>query len=231
LPAIVPLALIIIASAVLIALGGREEILGLQPETLAGLVVSVGLLVLIGGAIASEYRGRLAGALQAAAMWVGIFTATVAAYAYRFELASGAERVMSAIAPGTEVTRRGEVVVTKGLGGSFLVRGRVNGTATTFVFDTGATTIVLTQASAERAGLRGADLAYTAPVMTANGRALAAPVTLERVAVGDIEMRRVRALVAKPGALGADLLGMSFLERLSSYEVRGDRLTLRARGS
>ena len=68
-------------------------------------------------------------------------------------------------------------------------------------------------------------------MMTANGRALAAPVTLERVVVGDIEMRRVRALVAKPGALGADLLGMSFLERLGSYEVRGDRLTLRARGS
>ena len=230
-PAILPLALVVIAGAVLIALGGGEEIMGLAPETLAGIVVSVGLLVLAGGAVAGEHRGRLASAVGAAAAWVGIFTAVLTAYVYRAPLASGVEEVMAALNPGTTVSGRGEVVVTKGLGGSFLVRGRVNGAAATFVFDTGATTIVLTPATAERAGLRAADLAYTAPVMTANGRTLAAPVTLERVAVGDIEMRRVRALVARPGSLSTDLLGMSFLERLSSYEVRGDRLTLRARGS
>jgi clan AA aspartic protease (TIGR02281 family) len=38
---------------------------------------------------------------------------------------------------------------------------------------------------------------------------------------------RVQALVARPGALGENLLGMSFLERLQSYQVSEDRLILR----
>jgi aspartyl protease family protein len=37
-------------------------------------------------------------------------------------------------------------------------------------------------------------------------------------------------MVAQAGRLSENLLGMTFLERLSSYEVRGDQLTLRGRG-
>jgi len=70
-------------------------------------------------------------------------------------------------------------------------------------------------------------LAYTVAVETANGRTRAAPVTLDRVAVGSIIERSVPALVAQPGQLKVSLLGMSFLNRLESWEVRGDRLLLR----
>jgi aspartyl protease family protein len=66
------------------------------------------------------------------------------------------------------------------------------------------------------------------PVSTANGRALAAPVTLDRLSVGPIAMRRVPALVAREGLLDGNLLGQTFLEKLESYEVRGNRLVLRA---
>ena len=37
----------------------------------------------------------------------------------------------------------------------------------------------------------------------------------------------VPALVAQPGQLRSNLLGMSFLNRLESWEVRGDKLILR----
>ena len=73
--------------------------------------------------------------------------------------------------------------------------------------------------------------AFTVPVQTANGRALAAPAILETVAVGPIVERRVPALVVRPGLLRTNLLGMSFLDRLGSYEVRGGRLILRGAGS
>ena len=43
-----------------------------------------------------------------------------------------------------------------------------------------------------------------------------------------IEERQVPALIAQPGQLRVSLLGMSFLNRLKSSEVRGDRLVLRA---
>jgi aspartyl protease family protein len=93
--------------------------------------------------------------------------------------------------------------------------------------DTGASAVVLTQDAAKAAGLPLEVLSYTVPVDTANGRTRAASVTLDRVAVGDIVERGVPALVAQPGQLRTSLLGMSFLNRLESWEVRGDRLVMR----
>ena len=55
----------------------------------------------------------------------------------------------------------------------------------------------------------------------------AAPVMLDRVSIGTITERSVPALVAQGAALRSNLLGMSFLNRLQSWEVRGDRLVLR----
>ena len=71
-------------------------------------------------------------------------------------------------------------------------------------------------------------LNYSIAVETANGRTRAAPVTLDRIKVGGITERAVPALIAQPGQLRTSLLGMSFLNRLKSSEVRGDRLVLRA---
>jgi len=86
---------------------------------------------------------------------------------------------------------------------------------------------VLTQEAAKTAGLPLEVLTYTVTVETANGRARAAAVTLDRVAVGDIVERAVPALIAQPGQLKTSLLGMSFLNRLESWEVRGDKLVMR----
>jgi len=70
-------------------------------------------------------------------------------------------------------------------------------------------------------------LSYSVNVDTANGRTRAASVTLDRLAVGGIVERSVPALVAQPGQLRTNLLGMSFLNRLESWEVRGDKLMMR----
>jgi len=51
-------------------------------------------------------------------------------------------------------------------------------------------------------------------------------VTLDRIEVGQIARRNVRAFVAEDGALQGSLLGMSFLETLSRYAVEGNRLEL-----
>jgi aspartyl protease family protein len=45
--------------------------------------------------------------------------------------------------------------------------------------------------------------------------------------VGEIVERSVPALVAQPGLLRVSLLGMTFLNRLQSWEVRGDKLMMR----
>jgi len=64
-------------------------------------------------------------------------------------------------------------------------------------------------------------------VMTANGRTRAAPVTLDRVAIGPIVRTGVAASVAEDGKLDQSLLGMSFLETLGSMQMQTDELRLR----
>ena len=115
----------------------------------------------------------------------------------------------------------------RGRGGDFAVAAQVNGARVAMVLDTGASSVVLTQEAAKAAGLPLEVLDYTVNVDTANGRTRAAPVTLDRLAVGGIAERAVPALVAQPGQLKNNLLGMSFLNRLESWEVRGDKLRMR----
>lgn len=59
---------------------------------------------------------------------------------------------------------------------------------------------------------------------TANGTALAALVELDSIAVADIELERVRAVVLPDEQLGVSLLGTSFLSRLRRFEIAGDTL-------
>jgi len=95
------------------------------------------------------------------------------------------------------------------------------------IVDTGASTIVLRPEDAKKAGIDVSKLSFTVPVMTANGRTVAARVRLDSVAIGPLQREHVDALVAEPKALTESLLGMSFLGRLRSYEFSGDFLTLR----
>jgi aspartyl protease family protein len=86
---------------------------------------------------------------------------------------------------------------------------------------------VLRPEDAKKAGIDVSKLSFTVPVMTANGRTVAARVRLDSVAIGPLQREDVDALVAEPKALTESLLGMSFLGRLRSYEFSGDFLTLR----
>jgi aspartyl protease family protein len=61
---------------------------------------------------------------------------------------------------------------------------------------------------------------------TANGAPRVAPLTLGEVRLGDIAVRDVPAAVAERGALAIKLLGMSFLGRLKSFDMKGHELVL-----
>jgi aspartyl protease family protein len=130
--------------------------------------------------------------------------------------------------PGRAAQRAARTVeIVRGRAGDFQVAAKINGSRVAMVLDTGASAVVLTQEAAKTAGLPLEVLTYTVTVDTANGRARAAAVTLDRLAVGDIVERAVPALIAQPGQLRTSLLGMSFLNRLESWEVRGDKLMMR----
>ena len=226
------LALILLGAAALVFFHGDGVVAGLQADEFASLIVLAALLLLVSGWVVQEFRGQWMRGVQAIVFWVVLGAGLVGAYSYRWEIREGATRVISDLAPGEPaVGSGGEVTIARRMDGTFVVSGRANGRDLRFIFDTGASTVVLSAESAQALGFSAATLAYTVPVATANGRTMAAPVTLDSVSVGSITERRVRALVARPGVLRDNLLGMTFLERLASYEVRGNRLILRGRGA
>lgn len=120
----------------------------------------------------------------------------------------------------------GEVRLRADRRGHFVFPGDVDGRTVTFMADTGASIVALTFEDARRAGLAPQSLDFTGRVSTANGVARVAPVMLSRVRVGSITLRDVPAVVAEKGALEVNLLGMSFLGRLESFNLRGDELVL-----
>lgn len=182
----------------------------------------------VGASVLVLFRNRIGQALKAAALWAAIAAVAVVGYTYRGELNSVGDRVMSELVPGRPVSRGVHTVeIVRGRGGEFRVAAQVNGVNIPMLLDTGASSIVLTQDAAKAAGLPIEMLAYDVMVDTANGRTRAASVTLDRVRVGDVIERAVPALIAQPGQLRQSLLGMSFLNRLESWEMRGDKVLMR----
>lgn len=130
------------------------------------------------------------------------------------------EQMRSAYAGGREEIERHR-------NGHYFAEATIDGRDIDVLVDTGASSIALTYEDAERLGLSPARLDYNIRTQTANGEARAARVVLSRVAVGSVMLRDVNATVAEKGRLGITLLGMSFLGRLSSFSVEGDRLVLK----
>jgi aspartyl protease family protein len=222
------LLLIGIGLLVLVLRHDAGTVAGFETGDFASLVYKIALLIFIGGAVLALFRERIAEAFQAAMFWVVIGLLLAVGYTYRQDLRDIGERVLAELIPGRAVSRAGATVeIARGNRGEFQVIATINGARIATVYDTGASAVVLTQEAAKAAGLPLDFLNYSVAVETANGRTRAAPVTLDRIAIGDIVERGVPALIAQPGQLRTSLLGMSFLNRLASSEVRGDKLVLR----
>ncbi|TCP89693.1 aspartyl protease family protein [Rhizobium sp. PP-CC-2G-626] len=120
-----------------------------------------------------------------------------------------------------------EVVLPAGPGGHFSANLEVNGRSVRGLIDTGATVVALNESTARRIGLSLSTLDYSISVSTANGLAKAASVTLKRIKVGSIAVDNVQAMVLPDAALSDTLVGMSFLNRLSSFAVEDGALRLK----
>jgi aspartyl protease family protein len=213
--------------AALIATSDQDAIANLLRHDMGALALKIALVVCIGGLVLALFRERLSKALEATLFWAVVGLLLVVGYTYRFELREAGDRVIAELMPGHVAGHGRNVEVVRGHSGDFAVAAHINGAKVPMVLDTGASSVVLTQEAARAAGLPIDYLSYTVNVDTANGRTRAAPVTLDRLAVGGLTERGVPALVAQAGQLRSNLLGMSFLNRLESWEVRGDKLRMR----
>ena len=102
----------------------------------------------------------------------------------------------------------------------------VDGFPVDFMVDTGASVVVLTYNDAKRLRLEPDELDYKWKISTAGGETKGASVLLESIRIGGVEIENVEAMILREG-LDQNLLGMSFLGQLYSYEFRGKQLISR----
>jgi aspartyl protease family protein len=116
-----------------------------------------------------------------------------------------------------------EVKLASNHQGHFVASGQINGQPVDFMLDTGATDVAIPGGMAERLKL---EKGFGVTLSTASGRAEGYRTRIERLQLGDIVLRDVRALVV-PGLEGNQvLLGMSALNKLE-FTQRGGTMLLR----
>lgn len=115
-----------------------------------------------------------------------------------------------------------EIVLPMGPGGHFGTQGTINGKSVSFMIDTGATSVAMSQSEANRIGL---DWKRGRPGITntANGPVPVYGINLSSVRVGTVEVANVAAVVL-PSDMPMVLLGNSFLSR---FTMRSDADVMR----
>jgi aspartyl protease family protein len=179
-----------------------------QSVTLTGTIGSRAILVVDGSApktvaVGETFQGVKLLALQGE-------QATVEA---------GGKRVALRMDTPVSITARGgsgggtRIVLPMSSGGHFMAQGAINGRAVSFMVDTGATTVSMSSADAQRIGLDFSQ-GQKVSLNTANGMAPGYRVTLNSVRIGDVEVYDVDAIVSQQ-PMPYILLGNSFISRFS----------------
>lgn len=117
-----------------------------------------------------------------------------------------------------------EVALKQNRRGHYVVTGTINGREVDFLLDTGATEVVIPEATAQELGL---PYGRRGRAMTANGAVTVYDTRIARLTIGDIELLDVNASI-NPSMQGAILLGMTALRQIE-FTQQGKTLTLRQR--
>ena len=118
-----------------------------------------------------------------------------------------------------------EVVLPRGDNGHFYAEVATDSGKVMMLVDTGATVVALTANDAAMLGVDWRESDVRPVARGASGDVYGVPVTLDHIEVGEIEARRVQAVVV-PEGLDISLLGQSFLSKVNRVEVTGDEMVL-----
>lgn len=116
-----------------------------------------------------------------------------------------------------------EVILKRNPSGHYVAGGEINGSRVTFLLDTGATDVAISESLANKLRLRRGAARIS---RTANGNVRSWNTILDNVKLGSIHLNGVRASILPTMNAGEVLLGMSFLKQLELVQ-RGNLLTLR----
>ena len=166
-----------------------------------------------------QNRQTLGKTVQQLAIWAFIFLGVIAGYGLW-------EDIRHTVQPRqTVVGNSGQIEVPRSSDGHYYLTLDINTVPITFLVDTGATDVVLNASDARRAGIDPDKLAYLGRASTANGVVRTASVRLDSITLGGITDENIRVQVNQ-AELDQSLLGMAYLQRWSSIEIRNGSLLL-----
>lgn len=109
--------------------------------------------------------------------------------------------------------------------GQFRLTATIDNEDVSFMVDTGADVVALTEATAERLRILPAEDEFQPLMKTASGTGYGAPIVLDTVEIGGEKFSQVEAVVMK--GLETDLMGQSVLRRMGGVELQGDSMVIR----
>jgi aspartyl protease family protein len=179
-----------------------------QSVMLTGTIGSRAILIVNGGAPKTVAVGETFQGVKLLSL--GVEQATVEADGKRVLLRMDTPVSIGGSGPGGGGNR---IVLPADSRGHFMTQGTINGRTVNFMLDTGATSVALSAADAQRIGLDFSK-GQLIRMNTANGVAQAYRLRLNSVRVGDVEVYDVEAVVSQQ-PMPYVLLGNSFINRFS----------------
>lgn len=189
------------------------------------LIWGVTMLVILIGSLAARRLplGQVARYLLA---WIAIFAVVYGLFLYRQDIAAIWERARSDLMGGSQQAVSGSAMELRRIDGHFVAEASINGRPVEFLVDSGASVTTISPETARAIGLNVERSGFPIVVQTANGLANSWPMGRHSIAVGSIVVSDVDLHMSEQAG-STNLLGMNWLNRLSSWEVSGDRMILR----
>lgn len=187
------------------------------------------LLALLGSGVVFARQFTWQETARNIAIWAGIAAVLVFGYTFYQQISDVALDARSHLVPGYPTTIDPHTMVLReDRDGDYIAIGQVNGVAVKFLVDTGASDIVLSPGDAERVGVNLSSLRFNRTSETANGEGHGAAYTVDTLTIGDLTLFNIPVSINQ-APMNASLLGMDFLKRMKSFEMRNHRLYLRWR--
>lgn len=225
---VIAVILALVASAALVSyLAGWELSADFADDRAPRMIWLATIGALLASGILIGLRQRFSETIFSLLAWAGLFLLLILGYSYRDDVKTLWARIRAEVFAGEAITvAPGEIEVRRSGDGHFYLEAEVNGAPIQFMVDTGASTVALSWADARKAGFRPETMAFDQRVQTASGTAMSAAIVIDTIDAGPIQRRKIDGGILPDGVEGS-LLGLTFLDTLRSYEISGDKLTLR----
>ncbi|MEP3198654.1 MAG: TIGR02281 family clan AA aspartic protease [Lentilitoribacter sp.] len=123
-------------------------------------------------------------------------------------------------------TGKRQVSIKANSHGHFLADFKAGGRSINGLIDTGATYVAMNRSTARSIGVKVSNSDFKHKAETANGIVKAALKNIDRLELGPVSAKNVDVFILDDTALSSTLIGMSFLNKLSSFKVENGNLIL-----